>query len=285
MLKLEDKLHIGDRLKVMPQNDQTGAGLTVIRMKINQKKVKAAVTGAMVTIESKAAEKISPGDAVYKVAAEQAFSASEAACRRKLAAVKLSRPALYLKISLSPDLLTICGEVTGIKLEKSYTPQTSPAQDRPLDKAILSRIFAKTDACLFTLKKLAAPNLPDIFIPTSKLNEIRRDFFQQLATEVVKARNHSKEQQLHKAVATLLPETICQPAANRHITVTVGSIRDIGVLDNPLVNRVAVPLTPENIRNQSKLSRATASQRQEIIWDIPAIIFPADWPQFRGAVM
>ncbi|MEN8134649.1 MAG: DUF3656 domain-containing protein [Thermodesulfobacteriota bacterium] len=281
---LEGKLHIGDRLKVMPQNDQTGAGLTVISMKINQKKVKAAVAGATVTIETQAAEKISPGDAVYKVAAEQSFSASEAACRQKLARVQLPHPALYLKIALSPDRLTIYGEVSGIKLERSYTPKTSPAKDRPLDETLLSRIFAKTSTYPFILKKLTAPNLPDIFIPTSKLNEIRRDFFQQLATEIVKTEKRKRHQQHQEVMATLLPKTTCQAVADRHLTATVAAIRDIKVLDTPLVNRVAVPLTPENVRNQSKLSRTTASHRQEIIWDIPAIIFPDDWPQFKSAV-
>ncbi len=283
-IKLEDKLHLGDRLKVMPQNDQAGAGLTVIKMKINQKKVKTAVSGATVTIETQAAEKIRPGEAVYKVSSEQDYSASEAACRRKLAGVKLSQPPLYLKIATSPERLTVQGDVTGIKIERDYTPKTSPARDRPLDEAILSRVFAKTGTCSFTFKKLRAKNLPAIFIPTSQLNEIRRDFFQHLETEIVKVRDSSLQQQHQEVLASLLPAKACQPAANCHFTVTVGAILDIRVLDNALIDRVAIPLTPVNIRNLSKLPRQTDSRRQDITWDIPAIIFPDDWPQFKGAV-
>lgn len=283
-VKLSDKLHIGDRLKVMPQNDQTGAGLTVIKMKINQKRVKAAVTGATVAIETQAAEKISLGDAVYKVAAEQVFTTSEAACRQKLASVKLAQPPLYLKIALTSDKLNIQGEVHGITLTKDYTPQTSPAKDQPLSEASLARIFAKTDTCPFTLTKLTATNLPEVFIPTSKLNEIRRNFFQHLTAEATKATDDKLTQQHQDILATLLPTTICQPAATRHLTITVGAIRDIGVLDNPLVNRIAIPLTPDNVRGLAKLPRKATRSQKEIIWDIPAIIYPDDWQQFQSAI-
>jgi putative protease len=283
-VKLAEKLHVGDRLKAMPQNDRTGAGLTVITMTLNRKKVKAAAAGATVTIETPAADRIHPGDALYKVAAEQAFPASDAACRQKLDAVKPLRAPLVLRLQITPERLTARGEVAGIKVEKSYALETYPAKDRPLAKDILARTFRKSGKHPFVLEKLTAENLPAIVIPPSRLNEIRRNFFEILAPAITEAKDGGLQQHRQEVLATLRPPKPCRPAAQRHLTVTVAATTDIGTLANSAIDRLAIPLTLANLRDFPLLSSQARNCRQELVWDIPALIFPDDWPQIQRAI-
>jgi len=283
-VKLEGRVHLGDRLKVLPKNDQSGAGLTVIAMEIGRKKVKTGLPGNTVTIETKAADKIRPGDTVYKVAAEQAFTTSESVARQKLAEMKPKLLSLALEISFGSEQLIVSGKVAGIKLEKSYNVEVVHAEEKPLTEATLSRIFAKTDNAPFSLKQLKTGALPPVFIPTRELNEIRRDFYRQLEAEVVRSQDMEFKRKQQVVMATLVPAAPCPPVAGRHITLTLGDIMDVGILDDPLIERVVIPLTPENVRNLPKLSRQIRGRLNEIAWDIPAIIFPGDWLQTKGAV-
>jgi putative protease len=283
-VKLAEKLHIGDRLNALPKNDRTGAGLTVIMMQLDRKKVKAAAAGATVGIETAAANRIHQGDAIYKVAAAQAFPASEVACRQKLGAVKPARAPLALQLRITPESLVIRGEAAGVMVEKSYELATYPAKDRPLAKDILARTFLKSGEHPFVLAKLTAENLPAIVIPPSRLNEIRRNFFAVLATEIADARDGGHRQHRLEAMATIQPSKPCRPATQRHLTVTVATATDIGPLAPLAIDRFAIPLTPDNIRDLAQLSGQAHNCRQELIWDIPALVFPDDWPQVRQAV-
>lgn len=283
-VQLEEKLHIGDRLKAMPKNDKNGVGLTVLNLQINSKKVKIAAPGSTVSIETQAAVKISSGDALYKVAAEQAYSTSEVACRNKLAAVKSPSASLVLKLEITPERLIAKGTVAGTTVEKSYAVETYPAKNRPLDKDILARTFAKSGDHPFVLTELLTENLPPVVIPPSRLNEIRRDFFQQLATETIRDEKHRRQLQQQKAMASLIPEKPCQPSPQKHLTVTVGTLLDVAVLDNPLVDRVAVSLRRDTVDDLESLRSRTAGRSHDIIWDIPAIIFPGDWAWFQRTV-
>ncbi|NTV14742.1 MAG: U32 family peptidase [Desulfobulbaceae bacterium] len=283
LIKLADRLHIGDRVKIMPANDQTGVGLTVLRLLVKGKLSKVA-TGGEVGVECAVAERIHPGDEVYKVAAEQAYGLDEAACRKRLAAAGVAKSAsdLRLDLRLTSDTLFIRGEAADIILEASYPVSSSPATTHPLDQATLLRTFDKTGALPLLLKKLRAKNLPPLVIPPSRLNEIRRDFYQRLIEELARADQEKSRHRREVAGAALLPLIMPRPAP-RHLTVTVSRAADLRLLEEPAVNRVALSLNPNNVKGAEAV-RLTPAQRKRIIWDIPAIIFPADWDDFRGVI-
>jgi putative protease len=282
MLKLDDRLHIGDRLKIMPANDQTGVGLTVLRLLVKGKASKVA-TGGEVGVECAAAERVHPGDEVYKVAAEQAYGLDEAACRKRLGAVTGPAREVRLEVRVTSDNLAIKGEVAGVLLEANYPITSSPATSHPLDQATLARVFGKTGEHPLTLKSLRARNLPPLVIPPSRLNEIRRAFYQQLAEELERQELEHGHRRREAARATLLPATL-QPPRPRQLTVTVASARDLSLLAEPDIARVVLPLTPDNVREAAKLTQQSTEGRARLVWDIPAILFPGDWGNFRGVI-
>lgn len=282
MIKLADRLHIGDRVKIMPANDQTGVGLTVLRLLVKGKMSKVA-TGGEVGVECGAAERIHPGDEVYKVAAEQAYGLDEAACRKRLTVVPKPATELLLEVRITSEKLYIRGEAAEVMLEATYPVTSSPATAHPLDQATLARTFDKTGGLPLALKRLRARNLPSLVIPPSRLNEIRRDFYQRLVEELSLAATEKMQRRLEVAHAALLPATVRSPAP-RHLTVTVASAADLRLLDESDIARVALPLNPGNLKGVTETPRLSPELRARIIWDIPAIIFPGDWGDFRGVV-
>lgn len=88
-----DRLHVGDRIWIQPQNDRAGSGFTVREIWLGDRKVKAGQAGdfLQVTIPDKAGF-FQPGDAVFKVGGKPAFLLSPEACGKKLAQVVLPAP-------------------------------------------------------------------------------------------------------------------------------------------------------------------------------------------------
>ncbi|HIJ77894.1 MAG: U32 family peptidase [Desulfobulbaceae bacterium] len=87
--KTGERLHVGDRLRVQPQNDQAGIGFTVRELFLEQKKVKAVRPDDFVKVGLPAKGGVRRGDKVFKVGGKIAFTLSGEACAEKLAEVDL----------------------------------------------------------------------------------------------------------------------------------------------------------------------------------------------------
>ncbi len=86
----KERLHVGDRIRIQPQNDQAGIGFTVRELFCEQKKSKAAKAGDFVQV--KIPEKggfFRARDAVFKVGGKTLFTLNPDACLERLAQVAL----------------------------------------------------------------------------------------------------------------------------------------------------------------------------------------------------
>jgi collagenase-like PrtC family protease len=88
--KTSERLHVGDRLRVQPQNDQAGLGFTARELFLEQKKVKAVRPGDFVKVRLPAKGRVQRGDKVFKVGGKIAFTLGREACAKKLADIDLS---------------------------------------------------------------------------------------------------------------------------------------------------------------------------------------------------
>ncbi|MFA6497868.1 MAG: peptidase U32 family protein [Desulfurivibrionaceae bacterium] len=96
-----DRLHVGDRIRVQPQNDQAGTGFTVRELWIEQKKLKAVKAGDFVRV--RIPDKggfFQQGDKVFKVGGKAAFTLSPESCRATLEQVVVPEKSLAQKESL-----------------------------------------------------------------------------------------------------------------------------------------------------------------------------------------
>ena len=106
-----ERLHVGDRIRVQPANDQAGSGFTVREILRRGRKVKAVAAGDFLQIPIPAqAGFFQPGDTIFKVGGKAAFLLSPQACRAKLEGVKL------------PPATTVTGKSAPLPWEQESGP-------------------------------------------------------------------------------------------------------------------------------------------------------------------
>ena len=96
-----DRLHVGDRIRVQPQNDQAGTGFTVREIWVEQKKLKVVKSGDFVRV--RIPDKggfFQVGDTIFKVGGKAAFTMSPEACRATLEQVAVPEKSQSQKESL-----------------------------------------------------------------------------------------------------------------------------------------------------------------------------------------
>lgn len=277
--KSRDNLHIGDRIRVQPGSDKVGTAFTLKQLWAGSKAVKKLSVGS-VCVTNPFGAKFKTGDAVFKVSSQQAFSMSDAACRRKLKQVKLVRQPLTLKVQLQEQSLVLDATVGSAELNASYDVEVYPASDNPLSQQTLSQMFSKSAEAPFELLTLQANDLPCVVVPPKRLKEIRRDFYQHLTKDVERLKQQRSDKQKQQAKAALLPQS---PSGRRQqeITVAVRDVREMRALESPEIDRVLVPLTPAVLHRRW---RVTKRQSCAVVWDLPFVIFDQDWPVIQQAV-
>ena len=188
-----DRLHVGDRIRVQPKNDQAGTGFTVRELWLEQKKQKVVKEGDFVRV--RIPDKggfFQVGDTIFKVGGKAAFTMSPEACRVTLAQVAV--------------------------------PEKSPAQKEILTKARV------------------------------------------------------------QAIASLLPAAAPPVASVQTLTVRGREPQDFRILDEPGVAELALVLTPETMAGLKKMDLHRADWQGRIIWEIPPMLFGAEWDEYRRAV-
>lgn len=82
--KTDNRLHIGDRIRIQPKNDQAGVGFAVRELIAEKRKVKAASAGDFVFVKHPGKGNIKSGDAIFKVGGKILFTKSPETCRKML---------------------------------------------------------------------------------------------------------------------------------------------------------------------------------------------------------
>lgn len=282
--RCRDRLHVGDRLRIQPKTDQAGTAFTVKELIIGKRPAKLATAGTLVSVPSPFPKLFRPGDAVFKVSSEQAFTMSEAACRRRLQQASPITEPLRLRIALSADELRLHGEVGATVLERAYPVAAFPASDNPLSAETLQAVFAKSAEAPFALTELSTDELPPVVIPPSRLNEIRRDFYRSLGDARKQARQREQEGKIRQALADLLPETPVAAAVGGSSSIVIPSLRETQLLSDPGVDRIIVPLTAGAMHQVDATGRRLKGRQQQLVWELPFFIPDDEWEGYRGAV-
>ncbi|ACM18399.1 peptidase, U32 family [Geotalea daltonii FRC-32] len=278
----KDKLHVGDRIRVQPKSDMAGRAFTIKELYLGKQQVKQAHEKALVSTPSPFPFKI--GDTVFKVSSETAFTMSESACLKKLDAVKGDKLPCKLQLAMVDHNLRIEAMVAG-KNECLEFPLGQLEEARTTDmEAVLTAQFNKTGDTAFTLASLAAPGFPAVLIPPVKLKEIRREFYRRLAEKVageLKAhtRGHRKA-----ALQALAGRKAAKEASREELTVRLEHIRDYHLLHQNGIDSLIMPVSRANMHQVPLFVRKLKAREQQVIWQLPFIIFEADIPFFREAV-
>ncbi|MDH4320883.1 MAG: DUF3656 domain-containing protein, partial [Desulfobulbaceae bacterium] len=273
-----DRLHLGDRVRILPQNDQAGSGFTVTALQVNKRMVKVARAGDYVTVPTAGKSPFQAGDSVYRVSAGGGAFPSEEACRKKLATVRLAPHGVRMQLAVADNALTVTAEGGGVVLRERYPVETFAATKSPLQEEALRRVFAKCGDTSFFLESLIAGELPPVVIPPSRLNEIRRDLYHRLEAALAEAQAHRRRERLTQATASLLPPVAARPLTHPLLTVTVAGPDDLALLDDPDIDELILPLTPTNLQ----AAAGDTTVRGRLAWELPPIIFEQQWHEYAA---
>jgi putative protease len=283
--KTRDRLHVGDRLRIQPKSDQAGTAFTVKELRQGKRPVRKVDAGAFVSVPSPFRDTFRVGDAVFKVSSDQAFTMSEAACRRRLEHTSTAPEPVRLTVAM-PDngTLSIRGEARDVTVARDYAVETFPASDRPLSAETLQGVFEKTAGEPFAPERLETGKLPPLVIPPSRLKEIRRDFYRALRQAVHERDNTRRAEHLKEALSDLLPQAVRTTAGERTVTVAIRDIRDGHIVNDPAVDRLLLPLTAGNIHGLGRAAKRLAGRENRVTWDLPFILLDSEWNEYRDVI-
>ena len=277
--KSRDKVRLGDRIRVQPRNDQVGTAFTLKQLFAPKGKTNVLGPG-LVSVATPFKDRFRVGDAVYKVSSQQAFSMSDAACRRRLQQVQPPPQPLNLTVQLQGESLVLHARIAGLEWTRTYAVESFPAQQSPLDVATLTQVFAQSGAYPFSLQELRAEDLPAVIIPPKQLKQIRREFYAELGSDLAAELTRQRNQQRRRALEGLHP-TAEGEDFTPDTTLIVKDLREMRAAQTPGVDRVIVPLSAAVLHRHWKVSPRL---RRSVVWDIPFIVFDRDWEGLQQAV-
>ncbi len=92
-----------------------------------------------------------------------------------------------------PGLIEIMGRVYNLELQRSYPCKLLFADRQPLDEERLRDFFDRLGSTRFELRSFSAVIPAGVFIPAAEVNEARRQFFDDLDTAVLQARESARQ--------------------------------------------------------------------------------------------
>jgi putative protease len=279
-----DTLHVGDRLRAQPRTDMAGQAWTVREIFVNRKKVMEAPAGSLVEVETPF--RFEEGDSIYKVSSKEAFTLSENACVRRLESVPDDKRLCRLKVSLVGEVLQIQARVAGVRNEFSYPlGRLEPSRSSDMSGVLQSQ-FAKCGDTPFRLESLEADGFPAVLIPSALFKELRRQFYRQLADSVSAAERENISRSRNEALRDVVSfrPNATRAASRERLSVIMDLPRDWRFPIQQGADCTVLPLSRAALHQiPSTVPRMRGSENQ-IIWQLPFMIFDRDMPLYADAV-
>lgn len=285
LFKTRDLLQAGDRLRIQPASDRPGTAFTIRELQIGKRLVKQAAADSQVSVPTPFKDQFHPGDAVFKVSSRQAFSMSEAACRRRLDQVQ-SAPANLALNARMPDNHSLClvARIGDLTLEETFPVDCFPAREHPLSAETLKGCFNQTGKSLFRLETFNCSKLPPVVIPPSQLKQLRREFYAKLDSLLANNNRSAKDVHRRAALSSLLPCSSPRTTRERHMTLGISTSRDLHILGQADIDRVLIPLHASNISGVTQSGR-WGREYDRIVWDLLLSSLMTNGPSFRSRLI
>ncbi|MDA3902675.1 MAG: U32 family peptidase [Desulfuromusa sp.] len=277
--KTKEGFHLGTRLRVQPAIDKSGTAFTVRQLILGKQTVNKVPANSLISVPSTFNNQFKVGDSVFMVSSASAFSMSDSACLRKLSNVQPPPETVDLQIEVNTQQLQLTATIGSESQQFQFSIDSFPAQDQGLDKKILRQTFEVTAGEPFALGALECGQLPEIVIPPKQLKQIRRDLYAELRKSHQPQKQRLRTVHLQSARNALFPLAPVSPR-QQQIRILLRNSRDQRILQDQNVDQILIPLTGQNVQHANKLLRRT----NQLIWDVPFVIFDKDWHDTRNAI-
>ncbi len=284
IFETRDSLHVGDRLRAQPKSDMAGQAWTLREMVLNRKKSMEAPAGSLVEVETPFS--FSVGDSIYKVSSREAYTLSDNACLRRLEGSHGDKLPCSLVVSLKEEQLHISATVAGFHHEFSFPlGQLEPARSGDM-QAVLSGQFSKCGDTPFRLDLLVAPDFPAVLIPSALFKDLRRRFYQQLF-ETFSAVSREQISTARKGALQELKMVQNVPrrqASRETLTVVVAEPKEWRFPLQNGADAVLLLLSKAAIHQLASTVPRMRDAEEQILWQLPFIIFDRDIPLYRDTL-
>lgn len=284
IFETRDALYVGDRLRAQPKSDMAGQAWTVRELIFNRKKCMEAPAGSLVEVETPF--NFSVGDSIYKVSSREAYTLSDNACLRRLESGHGEKLPCSLVVSFANEQMCISASVSGYRHEFNFPLGTlEPARSDNM-QAVLSGQFSKCGETPFRLESLHAPDFPAVLIPSALFKDLRRRFYQQL----LEASSSVFREQLASARKGALKELETVQTATRRtaprgtLTVVVDEPKEWRFPLQNGADATLLPLTKAAIHQLASTVPRMRGCEENIIWQLPFILFDRDIPLYRDTL-
>ena len=279
VFETKDRLHVGDRIRIQPKSDMAGRAFTVKELYAGKDLVKVAKERSVVSIPAPFAFKT--GDSVFKVSSETAFTMSEAACLRRLEAVREEKVPCSVTVTLAGETMQVAAGTRGVELCRDFPLGTLEAARTTDMEGVLRAQFARTGETPFELTSFAAPDFPALLIPSARLKEIRREFYRELAASLTGSGRAGRREAKQQALASLL-RSGGAPRRNRsELIVRLEQLRDSNLLHQEGIDAVSVPVSRAALHQLPGFLRKLRGREEQVLWRLPFMISEADIPFYR----
>ncbi|GFE56568.1 U32 family peptidase [Geobacter sp. AOG1] len=277
-----DRLHVGDRIRVQPKSDMAGRAFTIKELFAGRQQVKNVREKTVVSTVSPFPFKV--GDTVFKVSSETAFTMSESACKKRLEGVKRGKIPCDLHLSLDGDVMRVTGKVAGCEIVEAY-PLGDLEPARTSDMAsVLQAQFSRSGDTPFELRNLTATSFPTVLIPPARLKDIRRQFYQSLADQVLPDLQKRRAAAKRGALAELVKARPVRNPRRNELILRLEHLRDYHLLHREGVDVISIPVSRANLHQLPLFTRKLRGREEQVLWRLPFIIFEADLPFYRQGV-
>ncbi len=283
ILSPQEKIYVGDRIRIQPKSDLAGSGFVVQKMLLKGKSVKSVEPGQDVEVVTPYKKMFQPGDQVLKVGTGKVKIPGREACMRRLKTVRPVKQKIGLRLALTGKSLRIAATVHGVSLGRDFEMGAGDSDAKVWESASLKKIFAKSGG-RFTLGLWNCKG-EAIRLSPAAIKSLRDRFYDELVRYLEENHKQAVGEKIRTAQAALfgdIPAGKAQPKTR--LAVAIRSVREATILDDPAVHTVIVPLTPENVGTYQKERTKITVDLQQIVWDVPAILFGHDWQEFRQVI-
>ena len=312
IFETRDALYVGDRLRAQPKSDMAGQAWTLREMVFNRKKCMEAPAGSLVEVETPFSFSI--GDSIYKVSSREAYTLSDNACLRRLEGGQGDKLPCKLRMSLeqlppSPTLpllgreqnsspqrgevgrgegfnLLISASAAGYKHDFRFQLGNLEVARSSNMQAVLAGQFSKCGETPFILDSLEAPDFPSVLIPSALFKDLRRRFYQQLF-ETISSASREQIATARRAAIKELETVRLSPRrtpSRETLTVVVNEPKEWRFPLQNGADATLLLLSKAAIHQlASSLPRMRGSE-DDIIWQLPFIIFDRDLPLYQDTL-
>lgn len=287
LFETRDNLHIGDRLRLQPKSDQAGQAWTLRELYQNHKQVHSCKAGTLVELGCPFAAKA--GDALFKVAAKDAFGMSDEAANRKLLASGTQKTAVRLKLACQWTeagwLLQITAQTDLAEFTCDFQlGQLEPAHNSDMHGVLAAR-FDETGDTPFYLEELQVSDFPPLFIPPVRLKEIRRELYRKLQQALTATVNKQVEEMKRAAIAAIsLPIAMQKRSAGEEeLLIRIARLEEARQA-LAYADKVVIPLQKIVAHASAHQLHRLGKDADKIIWQLPFMIFDQDIPFYHELV-